>query len=72
MVKIRLARGGKKGKPFYRIVVAEKTTKRSGKPLEILGFWDPANDKLKIDKKKVKYWIDKGAQPTKAVSDLIK
>jgi len=71
MVKIRLARGGKKGKPFYRIVVAEKTTKRSGKPLEILGFWDPANDTLKIDKNRVKFWVGKGAQPTKAVSDLI-
>ena len=72
MIKIRLARGGKKGKPFYRIVVAEKTTKRGGKPIDILGYWDPSNDKLEVDKKRVKVWVDKGAQPTKAVSDLIK
>ena len=71
MIKIRLARGGVKNKPFYRIVAIEHTRRRSGKPLAILGFWNPDKNETKIDKDKLKEWIDKGAQPTEKVKELI-
>ncbi|MGB6838667.1 MAG: 30S ribosomal protein S16 [Microgenomates group bacterium] len=71
MVKIRLARGGVKNNPFYRIVVIDEKRKRGGKPLEIVGFWHPAKDIIKIDKKKIKDWVGKGAQVTQAVKKLL-
>jgi small subunit ribosomal protein S16 len=71
MIKIRLARGGTKNKPFYRIVAIEESRKREGKPLDILGYWHPAKDTKKIDKKKLKFWIERGAKVTKAVEKLL-
>lgn len=71
MIKIRLARGGTKNAPFYRIVAIDERRKREGKALDILGYWHPAKDDKKIDKEKVKHWVGKGAQITKAVKKLI-
>jgi small subunit ribosomal protein S16 len=71
MIKIRLARGGTKNKPFYRIVAIEESRKREGKSLDILGYWHPAKDTKKIDKKKLKFWIERGAKVTKAVEKLL-
>ena len=71
MIKIRLARGGTKNKPFYRIVAIEESRKREGKPIDILGYWHPAKDTKKIDKKKLKFWIERGAKVTKAVEKLL-
>lgn len=71
MIKIRLARGGKKNQPFYRIVAIEHTRKRGGKPLDVLGFWNPAKEDVKIDKEKLKNWLDKGAKTSNAVDELI-
>lgn len=70
MIVIRLARGGVKNNPFYRIVAIDKRRKRGGKPLEILGYWHPAKGDIKIDMKKVTKWKEKGAQITKAVEKL--
>lgn len=72
MIKIRLARHGKKNDPFYKIVAIEKNRKREGKPLEVLGYWHPAKDDKKIDKKKIKKWLSNGAQITKGVKKLLK
>lgn len=72
MIKIRLARGGVKNKPFYRIVAIEESRKRGGKPLDIIGYWNPIKDELKIEKDKLKEWIEKGAQKTAAVEKLLK
>ncbi len=71
MIKIRLARGGKKNQPFYRIVAIEHSRKRGGKPLDILGYWHPAKEKVSIDKDKLKNWIEKGAKTTKAIDALM-
>ncbi len=71
MIKIRLARGGVKNNPFYRIVAIDERRKRGGKPLDILGFWHPAKGTKKIDKKKINAWVGKGAQLTKAVKELL-
>jgi small subunit ribosomal protein S16 len=70
-VKIRLARFGKKDSPIYRVVVCDARTKREGKFLEIVGNYDPKSGP-KIEKERYNYWISVGAQPTKAVLNLIK
>ena len=72
MIKIRLARGGVKNSPFYRVVAIESTRKRGGKPLDILGFWNPVKDETEINKDKLKEWVAKGAQISPAVSKLLK
>jgi len=70
-VKIRLARFGKKNNPSYRIVVCDAREKREGKFLEIIGNYNTKSGP-KIDDKRYSYWISVGAQPTKAVLNLMK
>ena len=74
-LKIRLARLGDKGNPFYRIVVADSRSPRDGKFVEILGAHDPkvsdASKATKVDKDLVAAWIAKGAQPTDTVRALL-
>jgi small subunit ribosomal protein S16 len=76
MVKIRLSRGGSKGRPFYHIVVADERCARDGRNIERLGFYNPVATgkevKLKLDTNKADAWIKKGAQPTEKVRQLIK
>ncbi len=69
MLAIRLARTGKKKKPFYRIVVTEKTRPRNGRFVEILGTYDPLGEPARIQLKseRVKYWLGVGAQPSETV-----
>lgn len=67
MLKIRLSQTGRKHNRKYRVVVCEEHSKREGKVIEVLGYFDPATQLAKIDKKAVYLWIEKGAQPTKAV-----
>ncbi|MDQ3800340.1 MAG: 30S ribosomal protein S16 [Acidobacteriota bacterium] len=74
MLAISLMRMGAKGKPFYRLVVKEKRSKRDGKYIENVGTYNPmanpAEVKLKHDR--IQYWISVGAQPTETVASLIK
>jgi len=75
-VKLRLARGGRKGKPFYKIVAANITAPRDGKFLEKIGYFDPLLDdnndkKLVIDKQRAEYWLQVGAVPTDRVANLL-
>lgn len=74
MLAIKLMRTGAKKRPSYRVVVKEKQSKRDGAYLENVGTYDPtrqpAEIKLKMDR--VRYWIEKGAQPTDTVDRLIK
>lgn len=74
MLAIRLMRMGAKKKPSYRIVVKEKQSKRDGACLENLGTYDPTRQpaEIKLKAARVRYWIDKGAQPTETVRQLIK
>lgn len=73
MVKIRLARFGKKKQPTYRVVVTNARTKRNTLALEYLGSYDPfaKKDKFKIDQDRYNYWVDNGAQPTYTVKSLM-
>lgn len=76
MVVIRLSRGGAKKRPFYHIVVANKQSKRDGRFIERLGYFDPIATgnaiKLNLNFERAQYWIQKGAQPSDRVKSLIK
>ena len=74
MVKIRLARGGTKKKPYYRVVVADQRCKRDGRYLERIGFYNPmvSENCFGIDEERVKHWLSVGAKPTERVSKLMK
>ena len=65
---------GAKKKPFYRIVVAEKRSKRDGRFVESVGYYDPCRQPadIKIDRQRLNYWIEKGAKPSETVRSLIK
>lgn len=72
-LKIRLARGGAKKRPFYRIVVAENTSPRDGRFIERLGHYNPIAaagdpDRVVIDTEKAKRWIAQGAKPSERVA----
>lgn len=67
-------RMGAKKKPFYRIVVKEKRSKRDGAYLENVGTYNPMTNPATVDLKhdRIQYWISVGAQPTETVASLIK
>jgi small subunit ribosomal protein S16 len=71
MLKIRLKRTGRKGKAFYKIVLMENLSKRDGKSIEELGYYDPLKKIIKIDRIAFKHYIDCGAYPTSTVRHLI-
>ena len=76
MVKIRLSRGGAKGRPFYHIVVADQRKARDGRNIERVGFYNPIASgkevRLQLDSERVKAWVGKGAQLTDKVRWLMK
>ena len=74
MLSIRLTRMGAKKKPFYRINVTEKRTKRDGSFVEVVGYYDPCRNPavVKIDHERVNYWLQRGAQPSDTVRSLLK
>lgn len=74
MLAIRLTRKGQKKRPFYRVVVAEKSAPRDGRFIEIVGHYNPMPDPIEfhLDRERVRYWMEKGAQPTDTVKGLIK
>tara|TARA_B110001454_G_scaffold23118_1_gene22688 strand:- start:195 stop:461 length:267 start_codon:yes stop_codon:yes gene_type:complete len=74
MVRIRLRRMGSKGKPFYRIIVADQRAPRDGRYLDLIGTYDPLQDppEISIDEEKIAKWIGNGAQPSESVSSLLR
>jgi small subunit ribosomal protein S16 len=73
-VKIRLRRMGAKGKPFYRVVVADSRSPRDGRFIELLGHYEPRTDPptIKLDEEKTLRWLNQGAQPTDTAGALLK
>ncbi|MEO0982918.1 MAG: 30S ribosomal protein S16, partial [Pseudomonadota bacterium] len=72
-LKIRLARGGSKKRPFYRVVVADSRSPRDGRFIDRLGTYDPrlpkdSEERVKIDGVKASEWLKKGARPTDRVA----
>lgn len=74
MVAMRLSRLGKKQRPFYRIVVMDKGAPRDGRYLENLGTFDPRGNENPVRWKaeRVRYWLEKGAEPSLTVKNLLK
>jgi small subunit ribosomal protein S16 len=73
-LKLRLTRMGSKKKPFYRIIAVNSETRRDGRALDYVGYYNPMTqpEDIKIDQDKVKTWIERGAQPTDTVRSLLK
>jgi small subunit ribosomal protein S16 len=76
MVVIRLSRGGAKARPFYNIVVADKRTRRDGKFIERIGFYNPiaasGEEGLRVAQDRMTYWKSVGAQASPTVERLLK
>lgn len=75
-MKIRLARGGSKKRPFYRIVAADSRMPRDGRYIEKLGTYNPllakdSEERVQMDMERIKYWLSEGAQPTDRVSRFL-
>ncbi len=75
-VKIRLARGGSKKRPYYRIVVADIRAPRDGRYIERVGSYNPLlpkdhEDRVKLDTDRIKEWLSKGAKPTDRVARFL-
>jgi len=75
-LKIRLARGGAKKRPYYRIVVAEASSPRDGRFVERLGSYNPMvpkdhPERLTLDGERASYWMSKGAKPTDRVAKMM-
>ncbi|MEM1373165.1 MAG: 30S ribosomal protein S16 [Pseudomonadota bacterium] len=75
-MKIRLARGGTKKRPFYRIVAADSRMPRDGRFIEKLGTYNPllpkdSEERVKMNMERVEYWLGKGAQPTDRIARML-
>jgi small subunit ribosomal protein S16 len=75
-VKIRLARGGAKKRPYYRVVVADGRAPRDGKYIEKVGTHNPLlpkdhEDRIKLDVERIQYWLGQGAQPSDRVARFL-
>ena len=75
-LKIRLARGGAKKRPFYRVVVAEAAMPRDGRFVERLGTYNPMlprdhDDRLVLKSERINYWLGQGARPTDRVHKML-
>ncbi|MBT9384761.1 30S ribosomal protein S16 [Pseudooceanicola sp. CBS1P-1] len=75
-MKIRLARGGSKKRPFYRVVAADSRMPRDGRFIEKLGTYNPLlakdnEERVKLDVERIQYWLAQGAQPTDRVARFL-
>ena len=75
-MKIRLARGGSKKRPFYHLTVTDSRVARDGRFLERVGFFNPVargqEERVRIDQERVDFWMSKGARPSERVAKLLK
>ena len=73
-VRLRLQRRGKPKRPYYRVVAVDQRSKRDGKPVEILGQYDPiaVDNRFNVNMDRVNYWLGTGAQASETVAALIK
>ncbi len=70
-VKMRLTRMGDKKNPFYRVVVIDSHKARDGQYVDLVGTYDPINEKINIDVEKARKWVSCGVQPTETVRTLL-
>nr|YP_010449727.1 ribosomal protein S16 [Gelsemium elegans]UTU96300.1 ribosomal protein S16 [Gelsemium elegans] len=72
MVKLRLKRCGRKQRAIYRIVAIDVRSRREGKDLQKVGFYDPIKNQTYLNVPAILYFLEKGAQPTGTVQDIFK
>lgn len=74
MVKIRLTRKGAKNSPFFRVVVAEGSSPRDGRFIEMLGYYDPKKNPqvVELNEERVVHWLSRGADPSATVKSLFR
>ena len=72
MLKLRLKRGGSKQQPAYRLVEMTNDTKRDGRPIEQVGYYNPITKESKFDNDKIVNWLNQGVKPTQTVHNLLK
>nr|YP_010967805.1 ribosomal protein S16 [Salmonopuntia salmiana]WNM94105.1 ribosomal protein S16 [Salmonopuntia salmiana] len=72
MVKLRLKRCGRKQRAVYRIVAIDVRSKREGRDLRKVGFYDPIRNQTYLNVPAILYFLEKGAQPTETVYDILK
>ncbi|GAB6036426.1 30S ribosomal protein S16 [Fundidesulfovibrio butyratiphilus] len=72
-MKIRLTRMGSKKRPFYRIVAVDSATRRDGRALDYVGYYNPMVQpaEVKVDAEKIKLWMERGAKPSDTVRALL-
>jgi small subunit ribosomal protein S16 len=71
MIKIRLKRFGKKREVSYRLVAMQSTSRRDGRPLEELGFYNPRTDEVRLETEAILKRLSQGAQPTETVRRIL-
>ncbi len=72
MVRIRLTRTGRRNYAQWRIGVFDSRTRRDGRAIELLGYYDPHQKKLSVNEERFRHWLSKGAQPSQTVANLLK
>nr|YP_009163570.1 chloroplast 30S ribosomal protein S16 [Triparma laevis]BAS19024.1 chloroplast 30S ribosomal protein S16 [Triparma laevis] len=72
MLKLRLKRVGRKRQPAYRLVVMTNDTRRDGRPVDQVGYYNPITKESKFDNEKIIGWLNQGVQPTETVENLLK
>jgi small subunit ribosomal protein S16 len=76
MVTIRLARTGAKKRPFYHVVVTDSRSRRDGRYIERVGFFNPIargqEERLRLDEARIQHWLGTGAQTSERVASLLK
>nr|YP_010292874.1 ribosomal protein S16 [Dapsilanthus disjunctus]ULQ65066.1 ribosomal protein S16 [Dapsilanthus disjunctus]ULQ65154.1 ribosomal protein S16 [Dapsilanthus disjunctus] len=72
MVKLRLKRCGRKQRTIYRIVAMDARSRREGRDLRKVGFYDPIKNQISLDVPAIAYFLEKGAQPTRTVFAILR
>lgn len=72
MLKLRLKRIGRKRSPAYRLVIMENTSRRDGRPIDEVGYYNPISKESQFEVEKIQKWLNYGVKPTEIVSSLLK
>lgn len=72
MLKLRLTRTGRKKQPAYRLVIIEDSTRREGRPVDFVGYYNPLTKESHFKVEKIQKWLNVGVQPSETVANLLK
>lgn len=72
MLKLRLTRVGRKKQPVYRLVVIEHSTRRDGRPVDLVGYYNPLTKESNFKAEKIQKWLSVGVKPSQTVISLLK